>query len=1011
MDIDIAQLAVDTAKFLAPFLPYLLKGTKIAAKAAIEEMGEDSWEKAKEVWGKLKPKVEKNPSAKNAVEKAARKPDDQRVVGNLEVELEEVFEKNKSLARFVNDSISIGGNVTDAIIVKGNKNLVATKGGQIHQTTNIFKAKSSAKQAKAQKAYRLYLDKLRRHCNSLPLAALGGEDGDEDITLDKIYIDLDTTLSKAIKEESKKGVKAAFIVDQDQTITVMEVASQSKRLVLLGDPGAGKSSFVKYLIALQAGVLLGEVKKPLSGFDRTLIPVLVVLRDLRPKLAGLELEKLSAENQKQALANAILEKVFEDMKANKTGDAIPVIQEAFENGKVLLVLDGLDEVPQNLRACVRQAVGAALQLHKIERVIITSRSRSYVGQAVFPNFQSHTIAPFTRKKIAQFARAWYNERHQLGRITLDESKKRADDLAGTAATPEMMKMASNPMMLTSIAIIHQKDIGLPRERVRLYSLFVDVLISRWQKYKAGEGEFAPSQELAKFIKDDDRLRPTLQILAYEAHRVSRKEELANQGKSDKSKEADLSRGDALVLLEKPEYLGNIELAAEFLDYVDQRSGLLVGRGGDPEHPTSYSFPHRTIQEYLAGCYLIGRGRDRGREFYKHAAEDDFWSLAALMGAEELYYINKSARETLLDLIYYLCSESEPETEQDERALLWSGQFACLFGRETIQNDTLGNRGKAYLDRLIPRTIALLGSKFLPPRERAEAGDSLARLGDPRFDAAHWHLPKESLFGFVHIPAGDFIMGTKKKDIEGLIKKYSGQKEWYETEVEQHTVSLPDFYLARYPVTVAQFKVFVEETKYDKASESALNGAPNHPVRYVTWFDAIEYCKWLNEKLKEAASSQKGENETEKNFWQGIQDGKLIVALPSEAEWEKAARGVDAREFPWEGDFEQNNSNCNMVIGNTSAVGCFPQGQSPYHIHDLSGNVWEWTRSIYAKYPYQPEKTRETLKDEKSLRVLRGGAFYGVIWYARCASRDWDNPRNRYYGIGFRVVVGLVSYFS
>ena len=108
----------------------------------------------------------------------------------------------------------------------------------------------------------------------------------------------------------------------------------------------------------------------------------------------------------------------------------------------------------------------------------------------------------------------------------------------------------------------------------------------------------------------------------------------------------------LTLLEGQEYLGDLNLADEFLDYVDQRAGLLVGKGGELDHPTSYSFPHRTIQEYLAGCYLIVK-REPVREYYRHAAEGDFWSLAALMGAEEIFY-NRRNTKTLLDLAYDLC---------------------------------------------------------------------------------------------------------------------------------------------------------------------------------------------------------------------------------------------------------------------------------------------------------------------------------------------------------------------
>jgi len=1016
---DFAQLAADTVKFIVPYLPYLIAGGKIAAKAAFAKTGENFsdavWNKAVELWGKLKPKVDSNPNAQSAIEKAARKPDDKRVLGNLEVELEEIFENDQPFAQSIKAgdySFVIGKDMNNSVATFGDKNLVASHGGQITQITNNYTntPQSNAEKEKSQNAFRSYLEKLRRHCNALPLAALGGDDSDEDITLDKIYIDLDTTQFKEREDQSKKKVKnkeSEFAFGDEKTpISVMEVAAETKKLVLLGGAGAGKSTFVKELLALQAAVLLGEINQPLAGFQPDLIPVLIVLRDLSPKLAALNLGTYSSENQKQALSDTILEKIREEIKA---AEFIPILEKAFENGKILLVLDGLDEVPQNLRGLVRQAVGALVQLHKIERVIITSRSRSYTGQAVFQNFQPHTIAPFDGKKIAKFARAWYNEQCRLGHMNTEQAEKRAHDLASASSTSDLIEMSSNPMMLTSIAIIHQKDIGLPRERVRLYHLIVDVLISRWQKHKTGEENFSPSQALTAFLKDDDRLRYALQILAYEAHSASYKTE----NKNKKTTDADLSRGEALMLLEKPEYLGSAELASEFLDYVDQRSGLLVGKGGELERPTSYSFPHRTIQEYLAGCYLVSR-RNRGRKFFKHAAEGDFWSLAALMGAEELFYNHPSTRDALLDLTYHLCPDVFPQTDQAERALLWSGQIACVIGNEIIERDTDNpSGGKAYLERLIPHTLNLLESKFLSPRERAEAGDTLAKLGDPRFDEIHWHLPKESLLGFIHIPAGEFLMGTKEEDVKGLIEKFGGDKDFYKNETPQHKPYLSEYYMARYPVTVAQFKEFINDSKYEPTNKDSLLGVLNHPVSYVTWYDTMKYCEWMTQKLKSIAPNSKPKNGMEEKFWRGIESGSLIATLPSEAEWEKAAHGdKDSRVFPWGDDFNLDKVNGNMVIGDTSPVGCFPQGKSPYELQDMSGNVWEWTRSLHKPYEYNPKDGRENLKaDQNVARVLRGGSYLDEVRYLRCAYRYRNNPNYGFSSIGFRVVVCVSSPIS
>ena len=301
----------------------------------------------------------------------------------------------------------------------------------------------------------------------------------------------------------------------------------------------------------------------------------------------------------------------------------------------------------------------------------------------------------------------------------------------------------------------------------------------------------------------------------------------------------------------------------------------------------------------------------------------------------------------------------------------------------------------------------------PPQERAGAGLALARLGDPRFRADAWFLPDDPLLGFVRIPAGRFLIGSSDADSMA-----------YDDEKPQHEMDLPEYYIGRYPVTVAQFRAFVEGSGHTPEDERSLQGVDNHPVVYVTWYDAIKYCEWLTERMNEFTNKRMDEwAGEERRFWEGLAQGELVVTLPSEAQWEKAASWAEEqggggaegrgrkRRYPWGDEPDPNRANYDDTgIGTTSAVGCFPGGASPYGVEDLSGNVWEWTCSLWGKdwnkpdfvYPYDPSDGREDLEaGDDVLRVLRGGSF-DLQGYVRCAARYRRYPLDFSRSSGFRV---------
>ncbi len=225
--------------------------------------------------------------------------------------------------------------------------------------------------------------------------------------------------------------------------------------------------------------------------------------------------------------------------------------------------------------------------------------------------------------------------------------------------------------------------------------------------------------------------------------------------------------------------------------------------------------------------------------------------------------------------------------------------------------------------------------------------------------------------FVRVPAGQFSMGSDSITAD---------------EKPQHTVEIPyDYWISKYPVTNEQFAQFAAAAKY-KFDQGDWKRKPNHPVVNVSWRDAVAYGRWLNELTR------------------GELQG-LTLRLPTEAEWEKAARGADGRTYPWGNDFDRNkcNSREGGKNGTTPVGACSPQGDSPYGAADMAGNVWEWCHSLYKPYPYQASDGRENEAGDNS-RVLRGGAFDSSQIGARCAFRYVVPPGNRFGDFGFRVVV-------
>lgn len=248
-------------------------------------------------------------------------------------------------------------------------------------------------------------------------------------------------------------------------------------------------------------------------------------------------------------------------------------------------------------------------------------------------------------------------------------------------------------------------------------------------------------------------------------------------------------------------------------------------------------------------------------------------------------------------------------------------------------------------------------------------------------------PPAPLPAFVEIGAGPFVMGS-----DPALDPLAFDNERWSRERAQGTVDLPAFYISRYEVTVGQFRAFADATAF-KVEPLALRGQASHPVAFVSWPDALAYCRWLEKALK-------GSPDTPAPLGQLLREG-WRVTLPSEAEWEKAARGTDGRIFPWGNTPRKDRANYDG--SGVMPVGSFTCPECPYPLSDMSGNVWEWTRSPYEPYPYDPTDDRAHLEAD-ALWVMRGGHFGDPVRNVRAATRGGADPGARRSFIGFRVAI-------
>jgi formylglycine-generating enzyme required for sulfatase activity len=392
---------------------------------------------------------------------------------------------------------------------------------------------------------------------------------------------------------------------------------------------------------------------------------------------------------------------------------------------------------------------------------------------------------------------------------------------------------------------------------------------------------------------------------------------------------------------------------------------------------SVRFTHQLLQEYFAS-EVLGQIVDASEPASDYWPPESWWKAT---GREETLIILAGVRGDPEKIARWV-APAQPELAC--QVLTESGVEVNLKKiHASTRNKIVQSAGeKTASDNPIPRNVAYTVLGRMDADERPGIG--LLSDGLPDID-------------WVEIPAGTFLMGSDK----------SVDDRAYDDETPQHEVELPTYYISRYPLTYKQYRAFMDAGGYSNRDywtdagwqwkedgnisqpgywQDERFNAPNQPVNGLSWYEAYAVTQWLNEVLEARP------------------DSEMVLRLPTEQEWEKAARGTDGRIYPYGNEFDATKGNTSETgIGTTSTAGIFPAGESPYGVLDMSGNLWDWCLTKWRGNYDEPEDNDPA---GSSRRVLRGGAFYYDLLVARCAYRNPDSPSSQGGSFGLRLVCGV-----
>jgi len=638
------------------------------------------------------------------------------------------------------------------------------------------------------------------------------------VGLEKVYVSL-TAIDKQVgrKNRDHPTTKTENEHGELEYLTIGKALQRYRRLVIIGDPGCGKTTLISYIGLTYARTLFGAenlVQERLGLTEEDTLPILVPLLNL-----GYLLKEKYAKPLKDG-PKILLDFLKDYYAAQRIELPEEFFSQYLDSGRAILLFDGMDEVADpTMRQRVARIIEKFAARFQKCRFVVTSREVGYEGAArIEAEFGLAKVREFNTQEVRQFVTDWTRavETTLAGSDSPDIvylADQQANRLIGAIeSNSRVADLAVNPLLLTVIALVHRYRAQLPERRSELYEEAVEVLLAHWDEAKGLE----TNTPIANRELDAGDRRSLLEPVAFWMHECQKRE---------------IERTDLVEQL-LPAFTNIISNVTEarkavntFINLINVRSGLLVERGIGV-----YSFAHLTFQEYLTARTLADR-KDV-IEYTSTRLSDPWWREVILLVSG---YMSTQGTRRVSEFVQSILTADKTTEPEPHHHLLLAAECLYDVGPARVAGDLLGEARK-LLQKQVDAPIGFKDRRSV--LNKVYATNALARIESGQVITRYWKYP----FGepeWITIPEGEFWMGNDQGDPD---------------ERPLHKMHLPEFKISQVPITNGQYYLYTKETNTKPPSHWRIGNIPagldGHPVVGITWYEAMKYCLWIGQKIRQ-----------------------------------------------------------------------------------------------------------------------------------------------------------------